>query len=109
MWSIEKASATRSSRASHSFPTRPTTVHTSPLNAAVGLLTLPIRPAAVAIEGIGLGGDIALDGVKNLVLHNNEPLDDEGHRGPLFGTETGFGGPIVYLPGWGPKGVDWSF
>ncbi len=80
-----------------------------PLNVAVMILTLPLRPAVVGVEGVGLAGDIALDFEKREILRNGEPLDDEGHVGPLFGTDTGFGGPKVFLPGWGPKGVNWSF
>jgi hypothetical protein len=80
-----------------------------PLNIAVGIVTLPLRPIAVAVEAAGLGGDAGLDLVKSNVLHNGEGVADEGHVGPLFGTGTGLGGPNVYLPGWGPKGIDWSF
>jgi hypothetical protein len=81
-----------------------------PLNQFVKAATNQIRPAAWLAQGGGLLGDAGIDLVKNGLLHNGEGIGDEGHRGPLFGTDTGFGGPRVQLPGIHQNGtVDWQW
>ena len=76
-----------------------------PLNIAVGIITLPLQPAAIAVEAGGLGGDAELDVLKDAALDNGEGVNDEGFTGPLLGDQTGLGGPNLYLPG---IHKDWS-
>jgi hypothetical protein len=68
---------------------------------ALKVATAPLRPVLVATEAIGLSGDAAIDTWKSATIKSDrtEGVNDEGFRGPLFGDQTGFGGPVVYLPG----------
>ncbi len=85
----------------------------APLRIALTPITLPVETVLVSMEGIGLGGDIGIDLIKNAVLHNGESWKDEGFVGPLFGNglkKLGFDPTEVYLPGVHANGaIDWEW
>jgi hypothetical protein len=85
----------------------------APLRIALTPITFPAEASLVTMEGIGLGGDIGIDLVKNAVLHNGESWKDEGFVGPLFGNglkKLGFDPVEVYLPGVHANGaIDWEW
>ncbi|HSX00495.1 MAG TPA: hypothetical protein VLH38_05660, partial [Patescibacteria group bacterium] len=70
----------------------------------------PLRPALWAMQAVGLGGDVALDWVKQKTVAPGEALADEGRRGGILPRQIAHGGPQVYLPGWRWNGgVDWEW
>jgi len=73
-----------------------------PLQSVANVASFPTRTGLAGLQGIGLGGDIAVDWVKGHTV-NDESICDEGKRGYINPFHQWLPGPLkgpqVYLPG----------
>jgi RHS repeat-associated protein len=69
-----------------------------PLDHVLDLAALPATIPLTVVEGAGLGGDVAIDAVRDATGVDGQGIDDEGYVGCVLPDFLGCG-PKTYLPG----------